>query len=330
MAGRRLSPRQWERIRATQDRRARVTHADTTTSGLEPTQPGLILTGFGTGWIVESDVGKLFRCTARSNLTTPVCGDRVAWQAHGAEEGVIVAVEPRRSLLARPGHGGRSKPIAANLDQLAVIVAPRPEPNEFLIDRYLIAAVAMDLDAFLVVNKVDLLDPGGVEAIRARFGVFQRIGYPLLFASTRGAHGLDDLRARLGGRVSILVGQSGVGKSSLAKALLPDRDIRVQALSAATGRGLHTTTSATLYHLSSGGDLIDSPGVSGFELGDVDLPTLEQGFVEFRPHLGRCQFGDCSHGVEPGCAIRRAVEEGAIAARRLESFRRLQAVLRSQ
>ena len=152
---------------------------------------------------------------------------------------------------------------------------------------------------------------------------------PLLTASSRTRYGLDALRAWLCGHTALLVGQSGVGKSSLIKALLPDREIRIQALSAATGHGAHTTSASTLYHLPDSGDLIDTPGVRSFELGEIHPHDLDRGFPELAPYLGRCRFSDCLHQSEPDCALREAVERGEVAPRRLDSYRQLRATLKA-
>ncbi|MFO1430724.1 MAG: small ribosomal subunit biogenesis GTPase RsgA [Candidatus Competibacteraceae bacterium] len=335
MARRHLTERQREQIRRTQEQRWRraaeraarqVDALDS--SGLGAEQPGLVVANYGPALIVESSPGRWYRCAVRQHLGTLVCGDRVLWQQAGTGEGVVIALEERRSLLSRPDYSGRPRPIAANLDQLAVVIAPQPPPQDFMIDSYLVAGAGIGVEPLLVINKIDLLDAAAVAEWEARLAPYHRIGYPLLFASTRTAHGLDALRDHLKGRTSILVGQSGVGKSSLIKALLPDLDIRIQALSAATGLGTHATSTATLYHLPDGGDLIDSPGVRGFTLGTLDPAVLEQGFVEFRPYLGQCRFFDCSHTVEPGCALLAAVERGDIDPRRLQSYHQLKRRLR--
>ncbi len=330
MTRRRLSDQQLKRIRQHQDRRRQRSgqRAEALSEqGLGPEQPGRVIAYYGANAAVEDRFGTLHRCSLRQNMEPLACGDRVIWQSADAGEGVIVALESRHTVLMRPDYSGRIKPVAANLDQVAVVVAPRPEPNPYLIDRYLVAIHAIGVEALLVLNKVDLLDPPARAALLELLDNYRRIGYPLLPASSRTEHGLDALRERLAGRISILVGQSGVGKSSLIQALLPDRAIRIQALSEATGLGTHTTTSSMLYHLPAGGDLIDSPGVRSFELGEVGLDQLEQGFVEFRPYLGHCRFSNCSHGVDPGCALREAVAEGAVSMRRLDSFRQLRAGL---
>ncbi|MBE2295101.1 MAG: small ribosomal subunit biogenesis GTPase RsgA [Phycisphaerales bacterium] len=331
MAGRRLTQQQRTRIQQRQDRRrARVDGSLAPAleeAGLGPEQTGLVIVNHGATLIVEDCAGALFRCAARQNLGRLACGDQVIWQPSGAEEGVVVAVAERRSLLTRPDYHGQPRPVAANLDEVAVVLAPEPELSEYLIDRYLVAIAAIGVQGLLILNKVDLLSASARTALLARLEPYQRIGYPLLLASSRQEHGLDELRAWLGGRVSLLVGQSGVGKSSLVKALLPDREIRIRAISQVTGHGSHTTTASMLYHLPDGGDLIDTPGVRGFELGEIGPDVLERGFPELAPYLGCCRFSNCRHQGEPGCALGAAAERGEIALRRLESYRQLRTTL---
>ena len=330
MTGRRLTERQRERIGRAQERRRQRAGAASDACdeiGLGPEQVGRVITNHGRTAVVEADDGRLHRCAARQNLGRLACGDRVIWQTASTGDGVVVAVGERRSLLTRPDYGGRPRPVAANLDTGAGVLAPGPEPSEYLIDRYLIAIAAIGVHGLLVLNKLDLLDREGLAALTERLEPYRRIGYPLLPVSGRTARGLDELRARLRGRTSLLAGQSGVGKSSLVKALLPDREIRIRAVSAATGHGAHTTSASTLYHLPDGGDLIDTPGVRSFELGEIRPSDLERGFPELAPHLGRCRFSDCRHETEPDCALRSAAERGEIALRRLDSYRQLRAAL---
>jgi ribosome biogenesis GTPase len=192
-----------------------------------------------------------------------------------------------------------------------------------LINRYLVAAELTDIPPAIVINKVDLLDAAARAGLEERLAVYVHIGYPLLYASTKEAHGLDTLRAQLRHKTSIFVGQSGVGKSSIIQSLLPEREIRVGALSEASGLGRHTTTSTVLYHFPDGGELIDSPGVRDFGLGHVDAQQIAQGFVDFRPFLGQCRFNDCAHAVEPGCALQAAVDNGELDRGRFESYHRI-------
>lgn len=332
MADRRLTDRQRERILRLQDNRQqraarRLDALDN--AGLGPERTGLVIAHHGQTLIVEADDRQWRRCAVRQNLGRLACGDRVIWQASGVEEGVVVAVGERRSLLSRPDYNGRPRPVAANLDAVVIVLALEPELSEGLIDRYLVAIAAIGVQGLLVLNKLDLLDPPALTALTERLEPYGRIGYPLLLTSSHTAHGLDELRARLRDRVSLLVGQSGVGKSSLIKALLPDREIRIQALSRLNGHGVHTTTTSMLYHLPDGGDLIDTPGVRGFELGEISLNDLDRGFMDIAPYLGRCRFADCRHEVEPGCAVRDAVVRGEIAPRRLASYRQLRTALQN-
>ncbi|MGD9393121.1 MAG: ribosome small subunit-dependent GTPase A, partial [Chromatiales bacterium] len=249
-----------------------------------------------------------------------VCGDSVIWHRTGDRSGVVTAVMERTSLLSRPDFGGHEKPIAANLTQLVIVAAPSPPPTGYLLDQYLVAAEHFGLKAILLLNKSDLLD-NQHDALLRRFDTYREIGYCVLQLSTKQHNGEEALREHLNGESSILVGQSGVGKSSLVNMLLPDLEIQTGALSGTSGLGKHTTSSATLYFLPLGGTLIDSPGVRSFRLLVRDRAQLEQGFREFAPYLGHCQFNDCRHELEPGCALTEAVESGKIADWRLNHFR---------
>ncbi|MCP5195643.1 MAG: small ribosomal subunit biogenesis GTPase RsgA [Gammaproteobacteria bacterium] len=329
-AGRRLTQRQQTRIQHQHDRRRTRAERCTETpdeTGLGPEQIGLVITHYGPASIVEGSEGELYRCAVRQNLGRLACGDRVIWQASDLKQGVVVAVSERRSLLTRLDYSGQPRPVAANLDAVAVVLAPLPELSESLIDRYLVAIAALGVQGLLVLNKLDLLDTASLAAICERLAPYRQAGYPVLLVSSHTTQGLDELRTWLSGRTSLLVGQSGVGKSSLIKALLPDREIRIHAVSAITGHGAHTTSASTLYHLPGGGDLIDSPGVRSFELGEIGLNDLDRGFPEVAAHLGGCRFSDCRHTVEPDCALRAAVMQGKITSRRLESYRQLRAML---
>ncbi|MGD8854260.1 MAG: small ribosomal subunit biogenesis GTPase RsgA, partial [Gammaproteobacteria bacterium] len=288
-------------------------------------RPGLVLAHHGQASLVESESGDVLRCATRRNLPRTVCGDRVLWDAVNPREGVVTQVLERRTTLVRPDRNNRPRPVAANLDQIVVVLAARPGLDPALLDRYLVAAELMGATPVVVVNKLDLLDGAGRERVERRLALCRQLGYCLLFTSTRNADGLKSLHRQLRSHTSILVGQSGVGKSSLIKALLPDRDIRVGALSRLSGLGRHTTTVAMLYHLPDGGDLIDSPGVRDFSLCPVPPEELARGFVEFRPYLGQCRFHNCRHLSEPGCAVQAAVRSGSISRQRLGSYQHLAA-----
>lgn len=294
-------------------------------------QPGLVIANFGQSLLVEAGDGTTCACVARKSAGQPVCGDRVRWQAaREPGHGAVVAVEPRRSLLARPDARGRMKPLCANIDQLVVVSAvpaqgaagfAAPGINRSLLDHYLVTAELLGLDAVLLVNKCDLADEPLAMQLREDCASYRAAGYATHFVSARTRHGLDALDARLRGRTSVFVGESGVGKSSLLQALLPDRAIRIGALSEAGGKGRHTTTSTLLFHLPHGGDIIDSPGVREFRLWRLGPAELARGFREFEPYLGHCRFRDCRHDGEPGCAVARGHAEGRISAQRLDSYR---------
>ncbi|EIC19455.1 ribosome small subunit-dependent GTPase A [Thiorhodovibrio frisius] len=332
MPRRRLSEQQLKRVRAIQERRRQRDDirreqdlADPADQALQTGLPqtGLVVARHGANLAVENDHGQVFHCVSRRHIGDPVCGDRVSWTPTDAGMGLVTALEPRQSLLSRPDGTGRNKPLAANLTQVAIVVAPEPPPAGDLIDQYLITAEHIGVRALLLCNKSDLLADAPAQLLLERLSLYRRIGYPLLQVSARDPGGLEPLREVLRGELSMLVGQSGVGKSSITQALLPDQEVRIGQLSQATGRGRHTTSTASCYRLPDGGHLIDSPGVRSFRLPPLSQTALEQGFREFRPHLGQCRFADCHHGVEPDCAIRAAIESGEITSERWEAFQRL-------
>jgi ribosome biogenesis GTPase len=336
MPRRRLSEHQIARIRTIQERRRQrladraatvLSAADGEPDGESPAEAGLVVVRHGANLAVEDHQGHIFHCLARRHIGEPVCGDRVVWQATGESHGVVTAIQPRDTVLSRPDYSGRDKPLAANLTQVVVLIAPQPDPSGYLIDQYLVATELMGVRALIVVNKMDLLDGSAARAFRERFAHYPAVGYPVHWTSLREPEGIAPLTRTLTDETSILVGQSGVGKSSLVKALLPDREIQIGRLSRATGLGRHTTSAATCYRLPGGGSLIDSPGVRSFRLGAIDRDTLQWGFREFRPHLGHCRFSDCRHQREPGCALREAAASGLIATERLANFHHLTAAL---
>jgi ribosome biogenesis GTPase / thiamine phosphate phosphatase len=226
-------------------------------------------------------------------------------------------------VLQRADSANRTRALAANIDQILIVAAPHPAPDAFLIDRYLVAAELAGATPLVVLNKSDLDIPQSAVAPGGDLREYAALGYGTLLTSARMNTGIDDLAQALVNRTSILVGQSGVGKSSLIKRLLPELDIQIGKISEASGQGRHTTTTTTLYHLQQGGDLIDSPGVRDFKLGETAAADLSRGFREFRPYLGLCRFQDCRHLSEPGCAVKEAMHEGAVSERRMASYAEL-------
>ena len=203
------------------------------------------------------------------------------------------------------------------------MLAPEPKPTGYLTDQYLVAAERISVDAIIVLNKADLLTDEQWQAFHQSYAHYEKIGYSVMQVSAKQTDGLTPLKQALQHQTSILVGQSGVGKSSLINALLPDKNIVEGRLSKASGLGRHTTSAATLYGLDSGGKIIDSPGVRSFRLGELSRQQMEQGFREFRSYLGSCQFSNCAHLTEPGCALVRAMENAEIDPDRLQNFRHM-------
>ncbi|WP_416137572.1 small ribosomal subunit biogenesis GTPase RsgA [Halomonas sp. HK25] len=337
MSKRKLNRQQRWRIEKIQaERAARATRLDDKDSeklaageyGAE--QPGRVVAHFGRTLDVRPEGSdEAVRCHLRANLEGLVTGDRVIWRgrqdAAGAiVEGVVVASGERTSVLERPDARGQLKPVAANIDQILIVFAVEPEPHPNLIDRYLVAAEATGIAPVLVLNKIDLLPHGGGE-LMALLHRYEALGYPVVASTTEREDGLDALHARLAGRTSVFVGQSGVGKSSLIDRLLPDEELRIGALSKDSRKGTHTTTTARLYVLPSAveAELIDSPGIREFGLGHLDEQQVAEGFIEFRNLLGHCRFRDCRHRQEPGCALLEALERGDIHTERFASYRRI-------
>ncbi len=285
--------------------------------------PARVVSVFGPRVLLETADGQRFQCLLASRKLKPVCGDRVLHRPPtSATEGVVASIEPRNSVLRRPDMRGRVEIVAANITQLVIMSAVTPPADPFLIDRYLVAAELMPAKSVCVYNKIDLLtsDPGSAKINLNDYG---SIGYDIAYTSTRSGAGVDRLRELLRSDVSILVGQSGVGKSSLLNILLPGADAVTRSLSDATGRGRHTTTASILHHLSEGGELIDTPGVRDFAPPPVADREVAHGFIEFRDLVSECRFNDCMHLDEPDCAVTAAVTDGRIVARRYESYKRL-------
>jgi ribosome biogenesis GTPase len=280
---------------------------------------GEVIAAFGRHVLVRDPAGAERRARPSGRKLIVVCGDRVRCAVDRTHDEVLVTeVLPRRTLLARSSLRGDSEPIVANITQLVVVIAPVPQPDFFIVDRYLCAATAAGISGAIAVNKADLAD--GIPA--GELAAYAAAGYRHVACSAKSGSGLEGLRTLLAGGVSVLVGQSGVGKSSIVGALLPDCGVETGGLMREE-EGRHTTTASRAYALASGGVLIDSPGVRDFAPAVDKLDEQTLGFPEVDRLAGGCKFQDCKHLQEPGCAVIAAADSGAMSARRYESYRRL-------
>ncbi|MBA4141690.1 MAG: ribosome small subunit-dependent GTPase A [Nitrosospira sp.] len=248
------------------------------------------------------------------------CGDRVEIRLTGSEQGVIENILPRSALLYRSNES-REKLIAANVSQVIIVVAAVPSFNEELINRCLAAAENQRIRALIVLNKADLVEPAS--AALATLSLYRELGYPLLQLSAK--TDIEPILPHLQGHLSVLVGQSGMGKSTIINALIPAAERATAEFSLALDAGRHTTTHARLYHLGENACIIDSPGVQQFGLRHMSSEDLAWGFIEFHPYIGRCKFSNCRHIGELGCALGLAVQQRQIDARRLDFYRKLSA-----
>ncbi len=265
----------------------------------------------------------------RQHLGKLVAGDEVIWQTDiEKNSGVVTSLQPRKQELTRPGFRGQKRMIASNIDILGIVAAIEPGIHPDMLDRYLVVAHQLQLPVFIVINKIDLIqNDEHWQAIAEILVDYEAMAIDIYPVSADTNEGMDKLRDLLSTKNSVFVGQSGVGKSSLIKTLAPEVEIKVNQLSKSTGLGKHTTTNSILYHLpefnGSIGNIIDSPGVRQFTPTPCGLHELEQAYQDFIPFLGRCKFNNCTHTIEPKCAIKEAVEDEELSYDRYHSFQRL-------
>jgi ribosome biogenesis GTPase len=298
------------------------------------TQSGFYTVDTPEGRVVCQLRGALKQATKKTELC--VLGDRVEVEELSDGRGTIRRILARERVLSRvepSGYAGtsteREQVLLANLDQAAFVSsAANPAPNTRFLDRCLVAAEKAEIPSIVVVlNKIDLLGETGA---RQLFEVYERIGYPVLYVSAETAVGIETLRAQLTGRLSVFTGPSGVGKSSLLNAVQPGLGRAVGAVSRKLSKGRHTTVNSEMFALEGGGYVADTPGIRGLAPWDVEPSELDGYFREFAPFVSQCQFNDCTHTSEPGCAVREAVAAGHIAPARYDSFGRLRAELEAQ
>lgn len=279
---------------------------------------GQIVAAHGRNYLVELGDGALLKCVPRGKSATLVCGDRVSLAVTSPGEAVIEALIPRTTLFHRSATL-REKLIAANATQAAVIVAAEPSFSDELVARALIAAEIAGMSALLVLNKIDLEEQAALA--RVRLQPLVRAGYPLVELSAKAS--VDPLVPRLLGQTTVMIGQSGMGKSTVINALFPQANARTDEISRFLDSGRHTTTHTRLYRMADGSALIDTPGVQEFGLAHVNRADVAGVMPDFRPFLGGCRFNNCRHLTEPGCAVTDAVRNGAIDARRYEIYTRI-------
>lgn len=288
------------------------------------TEPGLVVARHRRHVVVEAADGTRYLCQTAQRRLQPLVGDDVEWRRSPDGTGVVVKLLERRTTLTRLDARGRCELAAANVTQLIAVAAPAPPPDWYVVDHYLVAAELGALDAIVVLNKRDL-----IETWPSHLDCYRRAGYAVYGTSASDGAGIESLADAMRGHRSVMVGQSGVGKSSLLNALLGDAVQSTGPLTGKGGQGRHTTSSAVLHRLPGGGELIDSPGVRAYAPYIDDPLRLRHGFREFRPLAPLCRFDDCRHLAEPGCAVKAAVEDGRICRRRYESYERLYAVIAS-
>jgi ribosome biogenesis GTPase / thiamine phosphate phosphatase len=287
---------------------------------------------FGRRVVVQTEGGERVPAELFGKRLSVVCGDAVLLRAARSVQSEqdalrVVEVLPRKSLLARTDSRGRSEPLAANLTLLGVLIAPQPPTDPFVVDRYLAGASYAGIDCAVIMNKCDLPaaeTPGFIAMLEE----YTQAGYPVLRLSARHGNDLASLTALLQDRVTMLAGQSGVGKSTLTNALVPASARSTRSLSDATGEGRHTTVSTALFTLPGGGELIDSPGVRDYAPALIEDARVQTGWPEILRLAPHCRFNNCLHLREPGCAVLQAVAARTLSARRHESYKRLLNIMR--
>ncbi len=317
MSKRRISIQQSARI----EKKQKNYRQKTDTEHLGSTADGLVIKRFSRHALVECPLGTRMLCSIRPTIDSLVAGDRVVWQAEGSNQGVVVSRYPRESALGRPDKRGQIKPIAANISQIMIVVAPKPEISWPLLDSYLVMAEYLRIQASIVLNKIDLSS----ELMRQQLiGQYEHLGYPILFTSQLDKNSWKQLEKTLDNHTSVFVGQSGVGKSSLIAQILPlETTIQTGAISLRTELGKHTTSTSCLYHLPTGGALIDSPGVREFGLWHMPVAEITKGYREFRPYILDCKFRNCNHRDTLGCALVDAVKNNLVSRNRYDNYVRI-------
>ncbi len=330
MSKRKLTRRQkWriEKIQSEKQRRLQQNEseiAELSSEVQQDTRIGLVIAKHGKQIEIEdlSENSGQYLCHMRANIPDMVVGDEVIWthleESEDKNLGIIESLRERDSLLSRRDKHGNEKIIAANISRVFLVLATEPETPPAVLDRYLCACELLDLEVTLLVNKSDL--EGNKELLLSLQSHYSDVVRQILVCSKKNPEQLQQLAEALADENSVFIGQSGVGKSSLVKHIIQDYSIKTQSLSDRSGLGQHTTSTSRLYTLENGGCIIDSPGIRDFDLDEITLEQLQQGFKEFAQINEACKFRDCVHNTEPGCKIREAVEQGSFSTLRYENY----------
>jgi ribosome biogenesis GTPase len=277
-------------------------------------RPALVVARFRRHVVIETQDGESLVCHSASRNIRPLVGDRVEWEAESPGRGIVRAIEPRNTVLTRVDSRGRGQPVAANLTQLVIVVAAEPDIDWLVLDHYLVSAELSRIKPLIIFNKTDIQPQPPPELL-----AYESIA-PVFATSTYEGHIDDTMLEQLRGERSALVGQSGVGKSSLINTLIGDSVQATGELSEKLRQGKHTTTATALYQLKGGGELVDSPGVRRYAPYIEHERDVAGGFREFQHLIPKCRFADCRHLAEPGCAVKAAVDNGKVSRRRYDDY----------
>jgi len=285
------------------------------------TQTATVISHFGNQVLICDQDAKRLRAKVKQGLPALVCGDKVKWQENSMHEAIVIELMTRHGLLTRSTQHAAEKLIAANVDIGFIVISHKPDFKTALLDRYIAACELADIQVSIVFNKVDNVEAEVLNEFKAKLEPYAAIGYPLHYISVKEMTGIEHFKQTVHGKTGVLVGQSGVGKSSILRALFPQADPKIGEISDKTNKGKHTTTYSELYTLDATSYLIDSPGIREFGLNISDPGMLPMGFKEFKPFINDCQFRNCKHTNEPKCAVKQAVKDGEIASARWESYK---------
>ncbi|WP_444997329.1 small ribosomal subunit biogenesis GTPase RsgA [Aliikangiella sp. IMCC44359] len=317
-----LTQRQKRQVLKQQKQRIKNNQSAPVLDNLSSPYDGLLISRYGEqADVLRLDNQQKYRCYLRQNLGSLVTGDKVSFRLSNEGQGIVEAKHDRDSLLQRPSVHQGLKPVVANINQVFVVVAPLPDFSATLLDRYLVAIKDADINTVIVANKWDLQTEIEKQSIAEQLNIYQQLGYPVIHLSTKSGEGVSNLKNRAIEKQSILVGQSGVGKSSIINQLFPEQTSLVNSVSDNSRLGQHTTTASQLFLFENNqGFIVDSPGIRDFGLWHMNYHSVAEGFIEFLPYIGSCKFRDCKHINEPGCEIIKAVKAEKINHQRWNNY----------